>query len=80
MSARPASQGDVQTLSKTELVVYEAIAIIDKEGHTSTIVDVAHATGLPEEKVRRALDHLVSERHIRASDSGFRLGAHDWSV
>jgi DNA-binding IclR family transcriptional regulator len=80
MSARPEQQGDVQALSNTELVVYEAIAIIDKEGHIATLVDVAHATGLPEHKVRRALDHLVSERHVRASDSGFTLGAHDWSV
>lgn len=73
-------QGDVQALGSTDLVVYEAIAILDKEGHTATIRDLAHATGVSEEKVRRALDHLVTERHVRASDAGFTLGAHDWSV
>jgi DNA-binding IclR family transcriptional regulator len=73
-------QGDVQTLSSTELIVYEAVAILDKEGHTATIGDLSHATGIPEDKVRRAVDRLVSERHIRASDAGFALGQHDWGL
>jgi DNA-binding IclR family transcriptional regulator len=73
-------QGDVQGLSSTELVVYEAVAILDKEGRTATVGDLAHATGLAEDKVRRALDRLVSERHVRASDAGFALDAHDWGL
>jgi DNA-binding IclR family transcriptional regulator len=77
---RPEKQGDVQVLRDVELTVYEAVAIIDKEGHTATVGDLAHATGYPDETVRSALDRLVDERHVRENDSGYALGAHDWGL
>jgi DNA-binding IclR family transcriptional regulator len=77
---RPEKQGDVQALRDVELHVYEAVAIIDKEGHTATIGDLAHATGLSDDTVRAALDRLVGERHLRETDSGYALGAHDWGL
>ncbi len=77
---RPEKQGDVQTLRDFELRVYEAVAIIDKEGHTATVGDLAHATGYTEDKVRAALDRLLDERHLRENDSGYTLGAHDWGL
>lgn len=76
----PERQGDVQALGDTELAVYEAVAIIDKEGNTATIDDIAHATGFSAETVRTALDRLVGERHLRETGSGFALGAHDWGL
>ena len=77
---RPEKQGDVQALRDVELRVYEAVAIIDKEGRTATIGDIAHATGYAEDTVRTALTRLVGERHLREDDSGYALGAHDWGV
>jgi DNA-binding transcriptional regulator PaaX len=77
---RPQRQGDVQALSNVELTVYEAVAIIDKEGHSATIGDLTHATGYSEDTVRSALARLVGERHLRESDAGYVLGAHDWGL
>jgi DNA-binding transcriptional regulator PaaX len=77
---RPEKRGDVQTLRNVELTVYEAVAIIDKEGHSATIGDLTHATGYSEDTVRSALARLVGERHLRESDSGHVLGAHDWGL
>ncbi|HEU5155499.1 MAG TPA: hypothetical protein VFU43_00750 [Streptosporangiaceae bacterium] len=77
---RPERQGDVQALRDVEMHVYEAVAIIDKEGHTATIDDLAHATGYSADTVRSALDRLVGERHLRESDSGYALGPHDWGL
>jgi DNA-binding IclR family transcriptional regulator len=77
---RPEKQGDVQALRNIELTVYEAVAIIDKEGHPATVGDLAHATGYSEDTVRSALDRLVDERHLRENESGYALGAHDWGL
>ena len=77
---RPEKRGDVQTLRNVELTVYEAVAIIDKEGHSATIGDLTHATGYSEDTVRSALARLVGERHLRESDSGHVLAAHDWGL
>ena len=77
---RPQRQGDVQALGNVELTVYEAVAIIDKEGHSATIGDLTHATGYSEDTVRSALARLVGERHLRESDAGYALGAHDWGL
>ncbi|HZB31345.1 MAG TPA: hypothetical protein VE465_14375 [Streptosporangiaceae bacterium] len=77
---RSERQGDVQALREVELTVYEAVAIIDKEGHKATIGDLTHATGYSEETVRSALTRLVGERHLRESDAGYALGAHDWGL
>jgi hypothetical protein len=77
---RPEKQGDVQALTDVELRVYEAVAIIDKEGHTATIDDITHATGYSEDTVRSALGRLVGERHLREHDPGYALGAHDWGL
>jgi DNA-binding IclR family transcriptional regulator len=78
--ARPEKQGDVQALRDVELRVYEAVAIIDKEGNTATLGDLAHATGYSEVTVRSALVRLVDDRHVRETDSGYALGAHDWGL
>ena len=77
---RPEKQGDVQALRNVELTVYEAVAIIDKEGHSATVGDLTRATGYSEDTVRSALARLVGERHLRESDSGYALGAHDWGL
>ncbi|HEX6472004.1 MAG TPA: hypothetical protein VF069_23115 [Streptosporangiaceae bacterium] len=77
---RPEKQGDVQALGDVELRVYEAVAIIDKEGHTASMGDLAHATGYPEDTVRSALDRLVGAGHVREHGSGFVLGPHDWGL
>lgn len=77
---RPEKRGDVQALRNVELTVYEAVAIIDKEGHSATIGDLTHATGYSEATVRSALARLVGERHLRENDSGYALGTHDWGL
>jgi DNA-binding IclR family transcriptional regulator len=77
---RTERQGDVQALRDVELNVYEAVAIIDKEGHTATVGDLAHATGYSEDTVRSALARLIGERHLRENDSRYALGAHDWGL
>jgi DNA-binding transcriptional regulator PaaX len=77
---RSGKQGDVQALRDVELTVYEAVAIIDKEGNAATLGDVTHATGYSEDTVRSALIRLVGEHHLRESDAGYALGAHDWGL
>jgi DNA-binding IclR family transcriptional regulator len=77
---RPEKQGDVQALGDVELRVYEAVAIIDKEGHTASMGDLTHATGYPEGTVRSALGRLVGDGHVRERDAGFVLGPHDWGL
>lgn len=80
MAASEEKQGDVQALTDVELRVYEAVAIIDKEGRRASIGDLAHATGYSENTVRSALTHLVGERHLREHESAYALGSHDWGL
>jgi len=72
-------RGDVQELSDFELVVYETVAEIDKDGATADLVTLNRLIDGPEEDIRAALAHLLAVNHLRCGDAGFVLGPHDWA-
>lgn len=79
MDERDARRGDVQELSDFELMVYETVAEIDKEGGAADFDTVSRLVGGPEEEVWAALGHLVSINHLRSTGAGYVLGSHDWA-
>jgi hypothetical protein len=72
-------RGDVQELTDFELVVYETVAEIDKEGGAADIGTLKHLIDRPEEDIWAALSHLVSSNHLHSTAKGFVLGPHDWA-
>jgi hypothetical protein len=70
---------DVQELSEFELVVYETVAEIDKEGGAADIGTLTELIERPEEDIWAALSHLVSANHLHSTADGFVLGPHDWA-
>jgi hypothetical protein len=70
---------DVQELNDFELVVYEAVAEIDKEGGAADIATLTRLIERPEEEIWAALSHLVSANHLHSTAGGFVLGPHDWA-
>ncbi|MDL4774587.1 MULTISPECIES: hypothetical protein [Thermomonosporaceae] len=72
-------RGDVQELSDFELVVYEAVAEIDKDGGAADIDTLREQIGRPEEDIWAALGRLVSANHLHSTPAGFTLGPHDWA-
>jgi hypothetical protein len=71
-------RGDVQELSDFELVVYETVAEIDKEGGAADIGTLTRLIERPEEDIWAALSRLVSANHVHSTSGGFVLGPHDW--
>lgn len=78
-SGRTAVRGDVQSLDKIAMIVYEAVATMDYEGHVAELADLCRTTGLPETQVRTALDQLIAEGHVCAGTAGYFLDAPDWA-
>ncbi|WP_433337010.1 hypothetical protein [Spirillospora sp. CA-294931] len=72
-------RGDVQELSDFELVVYEAVAEIDKGGGAADIDTLKNLVDRPEEDLWAALSHLISANHLHSTPRGFTLGPHDWA-
>jgi hypothetical protein len=72
-------RGDVQELSDFELMVYETVAEIDKDGGAADIDTLQRLTGSPEEDLWAALSHLTSANHLHSTEDGFVLGPHDWA-
>jgi hypothetical protein len=70
---------DVQELSDFELVVYETVAEIDKEGGAADIGTLTRLIERPEEDIWEALSHLVSANHLHSTQGGYVLGPHDWA-
>ncbi|GEM_PF-2817057 len=69
-------------LNDLELYVYDAVASVDKSGGAvgeAEIVEIAADAGCGEEEVWRALSHLTDLNHVRASETGYVLGPHDWA-
>ncbi|GAA2650620.1 MULTISPECIES: hypothetical protein [Nonomuraea] len=71
---------DVQSLSGTDLTVYEAVAAIAVGGETASLPGVAGMTGLTEEQTRASLATLVERGQVVPSGDGFTLGRHDFEV
>lgn len=61
------------------MIVYEAVATIDCEGHAAALTHLVSATGLPEPDVRSALEQLITEGHVWAGRSGYFLDSRDWA-
>lgn len=61
------------------MIVYEAVATMDYEGHVAELSRLVTTTGLPETEVRSALDQLIAEGHVCAGASGYFLDSHDWA-
>lgn len=78
VTARP-PRGDVQSLDKVAMIVYEAVATMDYEGHVAETHALVRTTGLEEKQVLAALDQLISEGHVCAGSTGFFLDAPDWA-
>ncbi|MFC4051763.1 hypothetical protein ACFOY4_18915 [Actinomadura syzygii] len=79
MEEREERRGDVQELSDFELVVYETVAEIDKEGGAADFETIGRLVGGPEEDLWAALGHLVSINHVHSTGDGYVLGPHDWA-
>ncbi|WP_131742714.1 hypothetical protein [Actinomadura roseirufa] len=79
MDEREGPRGDVQELNDFELVVYETVAEIDKDGGAADFDTLARLVGGPEEDLWAALGHLVSIGHLHSTPRGYVLGSHDWS-
>ncbi|WP_433254786.1 hypothetical protein ACQPYK_13450 [Streptosporangium sp. CA-135522] len=71
---------DVQALSGVDTDVYEAVSGLTVQGGTATVEEVAHATALPEEAVRRSLDGLVEAGWLRVAGTAYVLGPHSWGL
>jgi hypothetical protein len=66
-----------QILGSDELIVYEAIATLRGPAETG---DVIATTGLEEDTVRAALEHLTELELVVQSKSGTSIGPNDWDV
>ncbi|WP_067491252.1 hypothetical protein [Actinomadura hibisca] len=73
-------RGDVQALTDFELLVYEAVAEIDKDGGAADIEALKAQIDRPEEDLWAALSRLVSAGHLHSTAKGYVLGPHDWSA
>ncbi|MFF5213049.1 hypothetical protein [Streptosporangium sp. NPDC000396] len=71
---------DAQALSDVDTRVYEAVAGLAVAGKPATADEVAHATTLPEEAVRRSLDALVEAGWLRTAGTAYVLGPHGWGL
>jgi hypothetical protein len=72
-----AARGDVQTLDRMSMIVYEAVATMDYEGQAAKLSRLVSTTGLHEADVRSALNQLITEGHVCAGPSGYFLDSHD---
>ncbi|MFI0348974.1 hypothetical protein [Actinomadura sp. 9N407] len=72
-------RGDVQELTDFELLVYETVAEIDKDGGAADIDTLKRLIDHPEEDIWAALGHLTSANHLHSTEGGFVLGPHDWA-
>ncbi|MFI0483413.1 hypothetical protein [Actinomadura sp. 9N215] len=79
MDERKGRRGDVQELTDFELIVYETVAEIDKDGGAADFDAIGRLVGGPEEDLWAALGHLVSINHLRSTSRGYVLGSHDWA-
>ncbi|MFI0407446.1 hypothetical protein [Actinomadura sp. 3N508] len=79
MDERDARRGDVQELTDFELIVYETVAEIDKDGGAADFDTIGRLVGGPEEDLWAALGHLVSINHVHSTRKGYVLGPHDWA-
>jgi hypothetical protein len=70
---------DVQELSDFELMVYETVAEIDKDGGAADIATLTRLIERPEEEIWTALSHLVEANHLHSTAKGYVLGPHDWA-
>ncbi|SEG85940.1 hypothetical protein SAMN05444920_105612 [Nonomuraea solani] len=68
---------DVQTLSNTDIHVYEAVASHVVESGGAGLADVVRAAGMREEDVRGSLSRLVAQGYVvPKGHEGYALGPH----
>jgi DNA-binding IclR family transcriptional regulator len=74
---------DPQSLSDTDLHVYEAIAALEQTGHPPTRREIAAASGLDDDTVFERLGFLVDRGVVLEArtrgEAAFTLATHDWS-
>jgi Fic family protein len=74
---------DAQSLSDTDLHIYEAIATLEQSGQPPTGDEIAAAAHLDGSVVRRTLSSLLERRVVVPAggrdQSAFTLARHDWS-
>jgi hypothetical protein len=66
-----------QVLGSDELIVYEAVATLRGPAETGELIAT---TGLDEDTVRAALEHLTELEMVVHSESGTSIGPNDWDV
>ncbi len=71
------AQREAQLMSRTEVIVYEAIATVRRP---MSVSDLAATTGLEEATVRTALKHLAELGMTVEGRDGVGLGPNDWDV
>lgn len=80
MSERRDDLHDVQAMSDTETVVYEAVASCAVAEVSPRVPDIVKMTGLTEDVVRENLDDLVAHGWLLTERDRYVLGPHDWGL
>lgn len=80
MSERRDDLRDVQAMSDTETVVYEAVASCAVDSISPRAPDIAHMTDLAEDVVQENLDDLVRHGWLVPKGDRYVLGPHDWGL
>jgi Fic family protein len=75
--ARAEPKHEPQILTSDELIVYEAVATFRGPMEVGEVVG---KTGLDEDTVRAALDHLTALDMVETDERGTRIGPNDWDV
>jgi SOS-response transcriptional repressor LexA len=74
---------DPQSLTNTDLHIYEAIATLEQTGHPPTRREIAAASGLGEDTVAERLRALhgrgVVVETSHRGETAFTLASHEWS-
>ncbi|HEY9524190.1 MAG TPA: hypothetical protein VIR33_13190 [Thermopolyspora sp.] len=71
---------DVQALSDTEVMVYEAVAACGVDEVPARIDDIVEMTDLAEDIVRQSLDLLVDRGWLLIQRDTYVVGPHDWGL
>lgn len=80
MAERRDDLRDVQAMSDTETVVYEAVASCAVDDVMPRLHDIVEMTDLAEDVVRTCLDELVSHGWLVMEGDRYALGPHDWGL
>lgn len=71
---------DVQALSDTETMVYEAVSSCAVDEVPARFGDIVEMTDLAEDIVRQSLDRLVEHDFLLVRGDAYVVGPHDWGL